>query len=522
MTHFGRMALALAIAVLLGPSIVDADSPTTPNIVIIISDDQGSADVSYNPHHPKEVHTPNIDALARASVICNQGYTTGFVCSPTRAGLMTGQYQQRFGVYTAGEGGSGVPLTETFLVEYLKRAGYVTGAFGKWHLGLTLEYNAVNRGFDEFYGFMGRGAHDYFDLTIPDHPLYRGLKKIKDKGYLTTRITEEAVSFIQRHKKKPFLLYVAYNANHSPAQAPKEDIKPVTNDKKRNILMAMNKHLDDGVGAIVGTLKKERLFNNTLLVYLTDNGGAKGMNANNAPLRGFKHSYYEGGVRVPFVVSWPARLKGGQKCDVPVSSFDILPTALAAADVTLPKKTMLDGKNMLPVLEGKAKRLHEHLFWSSGGYDGRWAVRSGKWKLVTVKDKMELFDISADISEKTNLASKNPDQVARLKKLYDQWLDQMGEPNSRQPKRWRPGLKSPKQLKQERLRKKKRDERKKKKQEVRKNKKRHNGEVSHDVRKTLRFEKVRFTRFAFDRKEYCETMALTHNRMPGPLSCFRF
>ena len=168
-----------------------------PNIVIILTDDQGYADVSYNPHSPPEVSTPNIDALAYASIICTQGYTSGHVCSPTRAGLMTGRYQQRFGVYTAGEGGSGVPLDEVFIPQRLKAAGYVSGAFGKWHLGLTEEYHAMNRGFDEFYGFMGRGAHPYFDDM--DHPIYRGLKPIEEKGYLTTRITEEAVDFISRY-----------------------------------------------------------------------------------------------------------------------------------------------------------------------------------------------------------------------------------------------------------------------------------------------------------------------------------
>ncbi len=175
-----------------------------PNIVIILTDDQGYADVSYNPNSPPEVSTPHIDALANSSIICTQGYTSGHVCSTTRAGLMTGRYQQRFGIYTAGEGGSGVPLDEVFIPQRLKPAGYVSGALGKWHLGLTEEYHAMNRGFDEFYGFMGRGAHPYFDHSDMDHPIYRGLKPINEEGYLTTRITEEAVDFIDRHKNDPF------------------------------------------------------------------------------------------------------------------------------------------------------------------------------------------------------------------------------------------------------------------------------------------------------------------------------
>ena len=409
-----------------------------PNIVVILSDDQGYADVSFNRRHPKEVHTPHTDALAREAVVCTQGYTTGHVCSPTRAGLMTGRHQQRFGVYTGGEGGSGVPLDEVFFPRHLKPAGYVCGALGKWHLGLTPQYNAVRRGFDEFYGFMGRGAHDYFDLNIPDHPIYRGLKPIKDKGYLTDRITEEAVSFIRRHEAKPFFLYVAYNAVHAPPQAPADEIRRQTGDEVRDTLMAMIRHLDDGVGRIVGELKRRGLFEDTLLIYLTDNGGAKAMHANNAPLRGYKQQDYEGGIRVPFVVSWPKRLPGGTTCDVPVLSIDILPTALAAAGLPMPAKKPLDGKDMLPALKGQVRKLHDHLFWSSGGWEGKWAVRSGTWKLVGQKGRVELFDLAADVGETTDLARSRPEKVAELRKLHDAWLDRMAEPLGGGPKRWSP------------------------------------------------------------------------------------
>ncbi|HUS92798.1 MAG TPA: sulfatase-like hydrolase/transferase [Phycisphaerae bacterium] len=407
-----------------------------PNIVVILSDDQGYADVSYNGHHPKEVRTPHTDALARRSVVCTQGYTSGHVCSPTRAGLMTGRHQQRFGVYTGGEGGSGVPLDEAFFPQHLKPAGYVCGALGKWHLGLTAEYNPVRRGFDEFYGFLGRGAHDYFDLNLADHPIYRGTTPIQDKGYLTDRITEEAVSFIRRHKERPFFLYVAYNAVHAPPQAPAEEIRKETGDEVRDTLMAMIKHLDDGVGRIVGELERAKLFDDTLLIYLTDNGGSKAMHASNAPLRGYKQQDYEGGVRVPFVVSWPKRLKGGTTCDVPVWSIDILPTALAAAGLPLPTKRPLDGRDMLPALTGKLDKLHDALFWSSGGWEGKWAVRSGKWKLVGQKDRIELFDLDADVGEAADLSGRNPEKVAELTRLHDAWLARMAAPLSGAPKRW--------------------------------------------------------------------------------------
>lgn len=415
-----------------------------PNIVVIVADDQGYADVSYNPAHPKEVHTPNIDALAKAGVVCTQGYASGHVCSPTRAGLMTGRYQQRFGIYTAGQGGSGMPLDERFLPMHLNPHGYVSGAFGKWHLGLTEEYNPVNRGFDYFYGFMGRGAHDYWNHT-PDNdkkfggPVYRNLEVLQnEEGYMTTMLTKEAVAFIHREKEKPFLAYVAYNAVHAPAQAPEEDIKKFdTGSKERDILMAMLRHLDLGVGEIVKALKEAGVYENTLVFYLSDNGGSKAMLACNAPLRGFKQEDYEGGIRVPFIVSWPARLAAGGTCNVPVWSTDILPTVLAAAGIDpLPGSKPLDGKDMLPVLAGTATQLHDTFYWSAGD-EGKWAVRSGDWKLVFVKGKMELFNLAKDFSETTDLSKDHPETVQQLARLYDAWLADMAEP-AKGSKHWNP------------------------------------------------------------------------------------
>ena len=325
-----------------------------------------------------------------------------------------------------------------FIPQRLKPVGYVSGALGKWHLGLTAEYHAMNRGFDEFYGFMGRGAHPYFDHSDMDHPIYRGLNPIKEEGYLTTRITEEAVHFINRHKGDPFFLYVAYNAVHSPPEAPEEDIKNVTGDEKRDTLMAMIKHLDMGVGEIVNSLKKHNIFNNTLLIFLTDNGGSGAMNANNAPLRGFKQMDYEGGIHVPFIVSWPAQLEGGKKCNVPMWSIDLFATALDAAGLPMPKDKPLDGKSILPALKGETDKLHEELYWSSAGEKGKWAIRRGNWKLVAEKKRIELFDLKKDLSETTNLAEKHPKVVSELTAKYNAWLDEMAAPVSKQEKRWNP------------------------------------------------------------------------------------
>ncbi|MEO6244066.1 MAG: sulfatase-like hydrolase/transferase [Opitutaceae bacterium] len=431
---------ATVFALLLGA--LSAATPRPPNIVVILSDDQGYADISFNPHHPKEVSTPHMDALMRESVFFSQGYISGNVCSPTRAGLLTGRYQQRAGVYTAGEGGRGIADSEKIFPRFLTPAGYVTGAFGKWHLGLTVEQGPIGRGFDECYGFLGRGAHDYVKLDDVDDPIYRGRTPIRDQGYLTTRLTEEAVAFIQKHKAQPFYVHLAYNAVHAPAHAPAEDIARYRKQfpdlpESRVILMAMLYHLDLGVGRVVATLKKEGLWENTLFFFLTDNGGSKAMNAVNTPLRGFKQENYEGGIRTPFAVSWPARFKGGRTLATPVISLDILPTALAAAGVALPTDRPLDGKSLLPLLTGETRPHHENLFWSEGGSSGEWAVRSGDWKLVAAKEKRELFNLAADPAEAKNLAATSSDKIAALTKLYDTWLDQMAEPMDGVGKRWK-------------------------------------------------------------------------------------
>ncbi|MBL9188889.1 MAG: sulfatase-like hydrolase/transferase [Opitutaceae bacterium] len=438
-----KRCLPFAIASALLIAALPAAALRPPNVVVIISDDQGFADISFNPHHPREVSTPRLDALAREGVWFSQAYITGNVCSPTRAGLMTGRYQQRAGVYTGGEGGAGMAQSEKLFPRFLTPAGYTSAAYGKWHIGLTVAQSPVGRGFDEWYGFLGRGAHDYFDLAQKNEdvgPMYRNGKEIKDEGYMTTRLTDEAVAFIQRQKANPFFVYLAYNAVHAPAQAPAEDIARWRKQfpeitEARAILMAMLHHLDLGVGRVVDTLKKEGVWDNTLLFFLTDNGGSKAMSAMNTPLRGAKQQNYEGGIRTPFIASWPAGFKGGRTIDTPIVALDILPTALDAAGLAPDRP--LDGRSLLPLLTGKADRHTDTFFWSEGGEAGGFAVRSGDWKLVQQRGerKVELFDLAKDPAEKNDLAGTHPDRLAELTRLYDAWLDQMAEPLSGAPKR---------------------------------------------------------------------------------------
>jgi len=424
------------LTALLGWASITWAAETKPNIVVIVADDLGYADVRFNPLHPKEISTPHLDSLAKQSVICRQGYVTGTVCSPTRAALMTGRYQQRCGLYTGGEAGAGLPMEEKIFPQFLKPAGYVTGQFGKWHLGPTPEWSPALRGFDEVFGFLGRGAHDYFKLNDPADPIYRGTTPVQESGYLTDRLGEETAAFISKHKARPFFAYLAFNAVHAPLQAPADEIaKFDTGNPDRNALLAMGKRLDDAIGKIVETLKTEGVWENTLLFFISDNGGPLAQSADNTPLHGGKHQTYEGGIRVPFLVCWPAKLKPGESQAV-VSNLDILSTSLAAAGIPAPADKPLDGMDLLPILTDAKPAPARDLFWSSGSEEGWWAVRSGDWKLVGEKGRNSLFDLSKDVSEATDLATQMPEKLQELTRLHDAWLTQMHPPIRGEGKRY--------------------------------------------------------------------------------------
>ena len=433
----GFCALALGAA---GGNPADKTPPVRPNFVIILSDDQGYGDASFH-QHPPGVSTPAIDKLAEAGRVFTDGYASAYVCAPTRAGLLTGRYQQRCGFYTCGDSRRGLPLGEITLADLLKRRGYATGIFGKWHLGIQPAYHPLKRGFDEFYGFLGHGAHDYFDLTCKSgrefNCIYRNTETIDDRGYLTDNLGREACAFIEKHSSKgaPFFLYLAFNAVHWPLQAPQKDVKRFNSaSKERNVYLAMLYRMDLAIGEVIRTLKKCGVYENTLIFYLTDNGGAKRTSADNRPLRGYKHSTYEGGIRVPFIVSWPGHIEPGT-CNEPVICLDIMPTILDVLGVELPAGRVYDGKSLMPVLNGRRKGgLHEYLFWDCN--EGQWAVRNGKWKLLKKrKGAIELYDLQRDIGESKNLARQRPDVVKRLFKRYSEWRSSMGEPLGKGKKR---------------------------------------------------------------------------------------
>jgi len=404
-----------------------------PNIIVIISDDMGYVDIGC--HGCKDIKTPGIDSIARNGIRFTNGYVSCPVCSPTRAGLATGRYQQRFGhEYNTGpppgglEENVGLPLTEVTIANVLKSAGYITGAVGKWHLGMAPHFHPLKRGYDEFFGFL-HGGHSYIEPSLGTfNPILRGTEPVDEKGYLTDAYSREAVAFVERHQKEPFFLYLAYNAVHTPMQAPeryKDSFKHII-DSKRRVYAGMLTAMDEGIGKLLAKLRDLDIEEDTLLFFINDNGGPTANSSNNGPLRATKGTMYEGGIRVPFMVQWPGRLKGGQVYEHPVIALDILPTAAAAARAELPKDRKIDGVNLLPYLSGKKKAPpHEVLFWRAGQNH---ALRKGNWKLVQMGDEIGLFDLSGDIGESKDLKGERPEVLKELEKEFEKWNSQMIEP----------------------------------------------------------------------------------------------
>ncbi|MEM8494820.1 MAG: sulfatase-like hydrolase/transferase [Planctomycetota bacterium] len=435
--------LAILACLLLVPMAL-ADRP--PNLVLIVTDDQGYRDVGFN--GGTQIPTPNLDRIANEGVCFQQGYVTYAVCGPSRAGLITGQYQDRFGgslnpTPNPAVPNNGVPLTEKNLAELLKPKGYTSMIVGKWHLGTYPNLRPLVRGFDEFYGFLS-GGHDYF----PENLTFETLEDVNTKWgwyrtklldqeqrvgttkYLTDELSDRAVDFIDRQKNAPFFLYLAYNAPHTPMQASEEYLARFSHieNEKRRTYAAMVASVDDGVGRVLDKLDEHGLAEDTLVVFLSDNGGATNNASNNYPLRGHKGSSYEGGIRVPFAMRWTGMMPAGVDYAHPVSALDVAGTIAAAAEVDVAADKPLDGVDLVPFVTGQADgRPHDTLVWRKYN-PGEWVVRHGDEKLIHRKGVYELFDIAADTGETNNLAEKRPERVAALKALFDAWAEPMVPP----------------------------------------------------------------------------------------------
>ncbi|HEX8913683.1 MAG TPA: sulfatase-like hydrolase/transferase, partial [Humisphaera sp.] len=349
-----------------------------PNIVVLVADDAGYNEFSMN---GSKIPTPRIDSIAKAGVRFTNGYVSGTVCSPTRAGLLTGRYQNRFGhefnIPPAYSETNGMSLGETTVADVLKGAGYRTIAVGKWHLGYAPRFHPLARGFTDYYGFL-QGQRSYWPLAKPSrlNQVLRDREPLPAESfdYLTDELARQAAAYIAASKDRPFFLYLAFNATHAPLHAAPADLAAAGGNK----IAAMTIGLDRGVGVVLDALAASGLADNTLVVFLNDNGGPGGHD--NAPLRGHKGSTWEGGMRVPFAMRWPGVIPAGKVYDPPVIALDLFPTALAAAGVARPPGKPLDGVDLRPFLTGAdAGRPHQTLFWKNGA---KWAVRHGDLKLV--------------------------------------------------------------------------------------------------------------------------------------------
>ena len=454
-----------------------ADRP--PNIVFILADDLGFNDVSLNGGGIAggAVPTPNIDSIAQGGVDLTNGYAGNATCAPSRAAIMTGRYPTRFGFeFTPTPVGfsrlvgsfrspgalhpphfardkvkdvppmdqEAVPASEITVAEVLKTRGYHTVHLGKWHLGGAPGTRPEQQGFDESLGFItgasmflpakdpgvvnSRQDFDPIDkflwANLPYSVQYNGQKPFHPNAYMTDYLSDQAIAAIKANRNQPFFMYLAYNAPHTPLQATKADYDalPQIKDHRERVYGAMVRNLDRNIGRVLQTLKDQGLDDNTLVIFTSDNGGAHyiGLPEINRPYRGWKATFFEGGVRVPFYMRWPAGLPSGAKYANPVGHIDIFATAAGAAGAAIPKDRAIDGVDLIPFLAGKASgRPHDVLFWRSGRYK---MVRAGDWKLQTLEDpqKVWLFDLASDPTERNNLATSNPAKVAELTALLRQ------------------------------------------------------------------------------------------------------
>lgn len=427
--------LILAAALLSLPCLRADAEAKHPNILLIVGDDMGYADVGF--HGCKDIPTPNLDALAASGARFTNGYVSGPYCSPTRAGLLTGRYQQCFGHEFNPSGAQGMPVTETTLADRLKAAGYATGLVGKWHLGELPEMHPQKRGFDEFFGFL-EGAHSY----VRSAGILRGTEPVKELDYTTDAFGREAVDFIGRHQAGPWFLYLSFNAVHTPMDATEERLARFSNieNPRRRAYAAMMLAMDEAIGRVRAKLAESQLEQDTLVLFISDNGGPtmKGVTINgasNAPLRGSKRTTLEGGIRVPFVVSWKGRVNPGVYHE-PAIQLDLHATALAAANVVVKPEWKPDGVDLLPYLSGeKSGPPHAALYWRLGE---QMAIRAGDWKLVRYDRNADsnesgvgparLYNLAADIGETQDLAATRPDKLNALQTQWDAWNATLAKP----------------------------------------------------------------------------------------------
>lgn len=409
-----------------------------PNIIVIIVDDAGYVDFGFM--GSKDLDTPEIDKLAANGVIFTDAHVSATVCAPSRAGLLTGKYQQRFGFEANGTGDAhsgdiGLSDDVVTMAEVFKKNNYKTIAIGKWHLGATATDHPNKRGFDEFYGFLA-GGRSYFPMKNPstEHMLQQNGKQVTFDGYLTDVLGDRSVNFIEENKDQPFFMYLAYNAVHTPMEAKQVDLEKYK-DHSRQHLAGMTWSLDENIGKLRNKLKELEILDNTLIYFISDNGGAHNNSSENGILKGWKGNEFEGGHRVPFVVSWPAKIQPNQKFEGLTSSLDIFTTSLAAANIKKEDHLILDGVNLLPyLLQEKSGSPHAELYWRKLDES---AARLGDYKLVKLKGYgSNIYDLSNDLGELNDLSAKDTAALNQISTKLSTWESKMISPLWREGKPW--------------------------------------------------------------------------------------
>lgn len=409
-----------------------------PNIIVIVVDDAGYVDFGFM--GSKDIETPHIDSLAKDGIVFTDAHVSSTVCAPSRAGLITGKYQQRFGFEANGTGfgNSGdIGLSDDVitLANVFQNNKYKTIAIGKWHLGATTSDHPNKRGFDEFYGFLG-GGRSYFPMENPSKELMlqQNGERVIFKNYLTDALGERSVSFIEENKDRPFFMYLAFNAVHTPMEAKPNDLKKYK-DHPRQYLAAMTWSLDENIGKLRDKLNELQLLDNTLIYFISDNGGAHNNDSQNGHLKGWKGNKFEGGHRVPFIVSWPSKIKGGKTFDGLTSSLDIFTTSIAAAEIEIDENLVLDGVNLLPYLNGEESgNPHHDLYWRKLDES---AARIGDYKLISLENYgSTMYNLSLDIGEMHNISSKDIITFNKLLESFSEWQSKMSPPLWDEGKPW--------------------------------------------------------------------------------------
>lgn len=433
----GLLALGLLCGAVFGVNAADR-----PNVLLIMADDLGYADVSFA--GGKDIPTPNIDRIAKEGAFFSQFYVTQAFCAPSRAGVLTGRYPQRFGMdnnprdYNETDG---MPASEITLAEVLRDAGYRTGLVGKWHLGAGAEHHPNNQGFDEFYGTV-HGGHRYFPIDpmkvgkrwrFYADSLERNGEHVPHEKYITDQFTDAAVAFLEQPAESPFFLFLSYNAPHTPLEAPEELRQEFAHlkDPKRQTYAAMVRALDNGVGRVLDLLEQKGLAKNTIVLFMSDNGGRTDQGAVNAPFKGRKGDPYEGGVRVPCALRWPGTVSVGNRFDETVSSLDLFPMLVHAAGAEVPAGIDYDGRDLAGFLEaGTWDSPRDLLFWRQlSGERIMKGIRQGDWKWGITRFKAEfLYNVADDPHEKNNYLALRPELAGELKTRFEKWSSGMKDP----------------------------------------------------------------------------------------------